>query len=173
MRLAFEFDVGTILPVLLYRLCTMLVYFDGMGNPEQRASINTLLAPLAAQDMYILFGGNITLFNQSCLRLAQLAHLQKPGVCKQPPDPVRSVNPCSAAFSNIVRPPFVAQGSPPILYRPDFPLDRFDQIVAAIAAEPFMCPDCKTAYTQETKSAKLQLWKDLPRIFNVVCFAPP
>ena len=31
-----------------------------------------------------------------------------------------------------------------------------------------LCSECKVRFIRETRAAKLRLWKDLPRIFNVV-----
>lgn len=167
MRLAIEHDIGVIVPILLYRLCNALADFDGFQIPDMQTPHGKVLAHLTAQDMYILFGGSSSLYSQSGIRLAQLAALDKSGVCKQHPDQ-RKMHSCTTAFSNLVRPPFAAPDSPAFVYRTRCPLEQFDQILAAIATEPSMCLNCKSAYTQETKAAKLQLWKDLPRIFNVV-----
>ena len=163
------------MPIMLYALSTQLGAFDMFLDPNRQAAIDLLLSSLSSQCMRILFGGCAALSSQSCIRLSKLAAIDKSGECSKPADLNQLGHSSQAAFSSFVRPDFVAPGAPPYFYRIRYPLDKFDQILSSLASEPTMCARCKNAYTLETRSAKLTLWKDLPRIFNVVriCFRHP
>ncbi|VDC01036.1 unnamed protein product [Peniophora sp. CBMAI 1063] len=167
IRFATEHSIGSIAPILLYRLSTLFASFDGFEHPEHQEPLDKLLAPLTAQDLQSLLRGNATLISQTGLRLARLTTLPEPGSCQQR----QGLNPmvsCSAVFARHVRPPFASPDAPPSAYYARNPLDRFDQIMCDVAKEALICVNCKSKLLQETKAAKAKLWKDLPRIYNVV-----
>lgn len=173
IRLAIDYQIGSILPIFLYHLTTTLGVFDGFASPDHQVDFDTVLATLSARETRILYGGSSTLNSQNNFRMAALAALEGHPPCKRSSPP--GVPECTEIFAGIVRPSFALPGSPASAYHTRFPLDRFDQIESVVATHNNICPTCQKDFVQRTRDAKLQLWKDLPRIFNVVsmCLSPP
>ncbi|VDC01035.1 unnamed protein product [Peniophora sp. CBMAI 1063] len=169
IRLGIDHKIGSILPIFLYHLSTTLGVFDGFASPDHQVDFDTVLATLTARETRILYGGSSTLYSQNNFRMAALAALEGYSSCKRSSPP--GVPECTEIFAGIVRPSFALPSSPASAYRTRFPLDRFDQIESVVATHNDICPTCQKDFVQRTREAKLQLWKDLPRIFNVVDLA--
>ncbi|KZV76827.1 hypothetical protein PENSPDRAFT_344999 [Peniophora sp. CONT] len=167
LRLAMQHKIGSIMPLLLYRLGAALRGLDTVNYQNNQAIYGRIVTQLTAQDLRILFGGSLTLHTQSDRRLAKLATLEESPVCMRP-EPHRLMRLCTAALSSSIRPAYAMPNAPSFVYYARNALDLFDQAVIAISNSNDICPECKKVFTQETKAAKLQLWKDIPRIFNVV-----
>ena len=167
MRFAIQHKIGSIIPPLLYILATTLRGPDTSGRASHRADYDKMVAQLTGNDLGILLGGSLSFYNQTNARLARMTTIQVSPTCLRPP-PARLLHSCITSMANNVRPQYITPGAPPVAYCASYPLDTFDRILKIIPNHADICAECKIVFMQQTTVAKLQLWKDLPRIFNVV-----
>ena len=82
----------------------------------------------------------------------------------------RVMHGCRQALANSIRPPYTIPDVtlPPAAFYARHPLAYYERALNIIPKQMGICPECKKVFSQQTANARLQLWKDLPRIFNVV-----